>query len=197
MDRPLTAKGAATRARILAGAADLVRRNGAAGTGLDDIRAATATSKSQLFHYFPDGRVQLLAAVTRAEAEQVLDDQRPHLDDLSTPESWRAWRDVVVTRYTVLGRHCPLGALTGELGRTGPEAGEIVEDLLRRWHGLLADGVRALRRSGVGGDGGPPEAAASVVLAAVQGGVALLRSTGDPVHLERAVDAALEHIGVS
>ena len=46
----LTPKGAATRARIVETAADLVLARGFGGTSLDDIRAGTSTSKSQLFH---------------------------------------------------------------------------------------------------------------------------------------------------
>ena len=46
----LTAKGEATRARIVEAAADLILARGVGSTSLDDIRAGTATSKSQLFH---------------------------------------------------------------------------------------------------------------------------------------------------
>ncbi len=33
------------------------------GTSLDDVRGATRTSKSQLFHYFPDGKHELVRAI--------------------------------------------------------------------------------------------------------------------------------------
>ena len=84
MERMLTSKGTATRQRIVEGAATLIRDQGAANVSLDDIRALTATSKSQLFHYFPDGKSDLLLAVARYEAEQVLDDQQPMLGDLTS-----------------------------------------------------------------------------------------------------------------
>src|SRR5919112_551328 len=118
MERELTARGAATRARIVEGAAALIRERGIAAVAMDDIRAATATSKSQLFHYFPGGRTELLAAVAQHEADRVLDDQRPALDDLSTWESWHAWQALVVERYTLQGEDCPLAALTSELGKS-------------------------------------------------------------------------------
>ncbi|MGB6513803.1 MAG: TetR family transcriptional regulator, partial [Mycobacterium sp.] len=47
----LTSKGAATRQRIIDGAAAEIRAHGGSATTLDDIRARTRTSKSQLFHY--------------------------------------------------------------------------------------------------------------------------------------------------
>src|ERR1700745_3315374 len=52
--RRLTSRGAATRERIVAGAAALIYEGGVASTSLDDIMAATRTSKLQLYHYFGD-----------------------------------------------------------------------------------------------------------------------------------------------
>ncbi|MGW1506688.1 TetR/AcrR family transcriptional regulator [Streptomyces mirabilis] len=46
----LTPKGKATRSRIVAGAAVVLREKGVASVTLDDIMARTSTSKSQLFH---------------------------------------------------------------------------------------------------------------------------------------------------
>ena len=48
----LTPRGYSSRERILAQAVRLVYEKGVQGTSLDDIRAATAVSKSQLYHYF-------------------------------------------------------------------------------------------------------------------------------------------------
>ena len=59
----LTPKGRATRQRIVDGAAAEIRIRGAVATTLEDVMAHTATSKSQLFHYFPGGKDQLLLAV--------------------------------------------------------------------------------------------------------------------------------------
>jgi AcrR family transcriptional regulator len=185
MERELTARGAATRARIVEGAAELIRERGIASVAMDDIRAATSTSKSQLFHYFPAGRTELLAAVTRHEADRVLEDQRPAIDDLSTWESWQAWQALVVERYTRQGEHCPLAALTSELGKSSPEARVIVRDLMDRWQALLTAGVRTLRP-----DAPDPDETAGIILAALQGGVVLLMNTGNPRYLETALEAA-------
>jgi AcrR family transcriptional regulator len=120
MNKGLTAKGAATRARIIEGAATLIRAHGAASTSLDDVMAATATSKSQLFHYFPRGREDLLLAVARHEAEQVLAAQQPYLSDLSSARKWWAWQRAVVAHYGELADRCPLGALSAQPGKTSP-----------------------------------------------------------------------------
>jgi AcrR family transcriptional regulator len=91
----LTPKGQATRARIIEGAAEVLREQGAAFPTLDDMRNRSGTSKSQLFHYFPDGKDQLLLAVAQYEADRVLDDQQPYLSCLDSWQAWYRWRDTV------------------------------------------------------------------------------------------------------
>src|SRR6202044_3886871 len=98
----LTPKGAATRDRIIQGASAEIRENGVTAT-LDDIRIRTGTSKSQLFHYFPDGKEQLLLAVAEHEADLVLSDQQPQLGKLDSWRAWGTWRDTVVDRYRKQG----------------------------------------------------------------------------------------------
>src|ERR1700742_3542523 len=95
----LTSKGAATCARIVEAAADLVLARGVGGTSLDDIRAGTATSKSQLFHYFPGGKSELVGAIAAFQAERVLDAQRPYHDALDSWEAWEAWRAAILAHY--------------------------------------------------------------------------------------------------
>ncbi|MEV0679023.1 TetR/AcrR family transcriptional regulator [Actinosynnema sp. NPDC050436] len=188
MSRALTPKGEATKARIVAGAARLLRDRSVADTTLDDIRAETGTSKSQLFHYFPDGKDELLLAVARHEADLVIDDQQPRLGDLSTWAAWHEWRDIVLRRYRDLGDNCPLGSLFLQVGRSGVGARSVVDGLLRRWEGHLADGMRALRDGGHLDPAFEVEPAARALLTAVQGGVTIMLSTGSTAHLEAALD---------
>jgi len=187
MNRGMTAKGLATRQRIVVAAALLIREKGAAETTLDDVRAATSTSKSQLFHYFPDGRIDMLVAVARHEADQVLEAQRPYLDELTNWESWQAWRKAVLRHYGELGRRCPLGSLISELGKSSPEARTIVSDLFATWEAALLRGTGTLLS-----DRGAAVGCARSVLAAVQGGVVLLQMTDRVDYLEAALTSAIE-----
>ncbi|WP_428957134.1 TetR/AcrR family transcriptional regulator [Streptomyces sp. cg35] len=190
----LTVKGAATRRRIVEGAAVEIRERGASATTLDDIRAHTATSKGQIFHYFPGGKEELLLAVAELEAERVLDDQQPHLGNLAlldTWEAWQDWRDAVVRRYERQGVNCPLGALMFELGRTTPASQAVTGQLLAQWQAALRAGVRRMQ------DGGRIDAeldadtVAAALVAAVEGGVTILLATGALTHLEAALDTTL------
>lgn len=189
-----TAKGRATRARIVEGAAEVLREQGVALTTLDDIRGRTGTSKSQLFHYFPGGKDELLLAVARFEADRVLEDQQPHLGRLDSWESWQRWRDVVVERYERQGDHCPLGSLFLQVGRSSPGARAIVTELMRRWQEQLARGMRALEANGLVSPSLDVDRTAAALLAGIQGGVAIMMSTGDSAHLRAALDTGIEHL---
>ena len=190
----LTTKGAATRQRIVAGAAELMRERGVADTRLDDILARTRTSKSQLFHYFPDGREQLLLAVARHEADRVLTDQEPYLSHLTSWSEWERWRDAVVARYRRQGQRCPLGVLVTELRRTSPAAQEITTQLIRQWQDAIAAGIRTMQASGDIAPRLDPNAAAAALVAGIQGGVLVLLATGRSTHLEAALDQGLDYL---
>jgi AcrR family transcriptional regulator len=153
--------------------------------------AATATSKGQIFHYFPAGRADLLRAVAQHEAEQVIAAQEPYLSDLSTLASWESWHGAVMAHYIELGDRCPLGTLTTELGKTSPEAREIVARLYDTWEAALARGVMKLQHAGALGAQLDGEATARSILAAIQGGVTMLRATHRVAYLQVALDAAM------
>ncbi|MEU6094123.1 TetR/AcrR family transcriptional regulator [Streptomyces sp. NPDC047079] len=188
MTGTLTVKGRATRTRIIQGAAEVLREKGVPLATLDDVMARTRTSKSQLFHYFPGGKDELLLAVAEFEAEQVLEDQQPYLGCLDSWEAWEGWRDTVVRRYEEQGDHCPLGSLSLYVGRTMPGARAVVVALMNRWQASLAAGVRAMQQAGHLPGSVDPEETAAALLAGVQGGVAILLSTGRSDHLRAALD---------
>lgn len=187
----LTKKGLATRQRIIDGAATQIRTNGVAATTLDDIRAQTRTSKSQLFHYFPGGKEQLLLAVAEHEAHQVIADQQPYLGELTSWAAWARWRDVVVERYRRQGQTCPLSMLMSEIGRTTPGAQAVTSALIRRWHGEIAVGIRQMQDHGKVSSRVDADATARALLAGIQGGVGVLLATGDLRYLEDALDIGI------
>ena len=191
MREELTAKGRATRKRIIEGAAAVLREKGVSLATLDDVMARTRTSKSQLFHYFPAGKDQLLLAVAQFEADQVLQDQEPYLGCLDSWEAWEQWRDVVVKRYEEQGDQCPLGSLFLHLGRSTPGARAVVTELMRKWQASLATGIRALQAAGHVPADLDVEQRAAALLAGIQGGVSILQATGQAGHLRAALDQGI------
>lgn len=187
----LTAKGAATRRRIIEGAAAEIRERGVAVATLDDIRARTQTSKGQLFHYFPEGKEQLLLAVAELEAQRVLDDQQPYLGALNSWAAWQRWRDAVVERYRGQGQHCPLAVLMSEIGRATPGAQAVTSALMRRWHDEIAAGVRHMQAQDKVTAHVDADKVADALLAGIQGGVGVMLATGDLGYLEAALDVGI------
>ncbi len=189
----LTPKGQATRQRIIEGAAEYLRSNDPGAVTLDDVRAVTHTSKGQLFHYFPDGKEQLLLAVAQHEADRVLTDQEPHLSALDTWESWSAWREALLVRYRTQGGHCPLGALMDQVSST-PGAAEVVTERLRQWQQRLAAGVASMQSTGQISADLDPDRTAAAFVAGIQGGVQVLRATGSTEPLEAVLDLLIDYL---
>lgn len=192
----LTTKGHATRQRIIDQTAAYLRSNDPGEVTLDDVRAATRTSKGQLFHYFPGGKEELLLAVARAEADQVLEDQQPYLDALDTWEAWEGWRRAVVARYRAQGTECPLAALMSQVGGT-PGAAEVATALLHRWQGHLRRGITTMQDLGQVDQHLDAERTAAAFLAGIQGGVVILRSTASTTHLEAVLELLVDHLRTS
>jgi AcrR family transcriptional regulator len=191
----LTSKGAATRARIVESAADLVLARGAQGTTLDDIRTGTAVSNSQLFHYFPGGKRDLVAAIADFQSGRVLDAQRPWLDWLDSWETWDRWRDAVLAHYGSQPHWgCPVGALTSELTATDPELAEEVGAHMDHWRAYLEAGLARMVADGLlRADADPPSLALSV-FASLHGGLMLTASMQSLTPLEAALDGALAYL---
>lgn len=188
----LTAKGAATRDRIVEAAADLLLAHGVSGTSLDDIGAGTATSKGQLFHYFPGGKNELVSAIADFQAQRVLNAQRPYLDELDTWESWQRWRDAVVSHYRSQPHWgCPIGALSAELVNTDPSHAEDVLAHMVRWQNYLRDGLVRMQRGGLLKTDADPDLLALATFAALHGGLLLTQTMSSIVPLEAALDGAL------
>lgn len=189
----LTPKGQATRQRIVEGAAEYLRSNDPGAVTLDDVRAVTRTSKGQIFHYFPDGKEQLLLAVAQHEADRVLTDQEPHLSALDSWESWSAWRDALLARYRAQGRYCPLGALMDQVSST-PGAAAVVSELLGQWQRRVSTGVVTMQGNGMVSADLDADRIAGAFVAGIQGGVQVLRATGSTDQLESMLDLLIDYL---
>jgi AcrR family transcriptional regulator len=188
----LTPRGAATRSRIVEAAADLVLAGGIGGTSLDDIRAGTSTSKSQLFHYFPGGKSELVRAISLFQADRVLAAQEPYLSRLASWEDWQGWRDAVVRHYGSQSHWgCPIGALFNELHGTDPDRAVEVAAQMEHWRGHLEAGVVRLRETGEVSADADPHSLSTAVFASLQGGLLLTASAESIEPLEDALDGTL------
>lgn len=192
---PKTKKGRATRERIVATTAALVRKNGVRGTSLDDVIAAAGVSKSQVYHYFDD-KADLMRAVVTHTKTVVLDGQRPYLDRLDSWAAIEAWFDNLVVHQTDLHAHggCPIGSLVPELAEADERGRQELARSLDEWQAHLVEGLRAMRDNGKLSRRADPERLGAATMAALQGGLLLTQARRDPQQLRIALDAAFAHL---
>jgi len=192
--RSLTARGAATRARIVEAAADLIYAHGVERTSLDDVMAASGVSKSQLYHYFADKDALVLDVIAK-QTERVLEAQRLHLGALDSLPALRAWRNAIVRlNKAAQGRGCPLGSLASELANDSEPARKRLADSFSTWRDRIENGLAKMRERGELASSADPHDLATALLSAVQGGLLLAKTTHSSRPLEIAINMAIEHV---
>jgi AcrR family transcriptional regulator len=191
----LTARGAATRARIVATAAELMRVRGIGGTTLDDVVAASKVSKSQLYRHFED-KPALVRAVIELVGDQTIARHRVLLENVTTLAGLRRWRDAVVERNAVQqGRYgCALGSLANEFSDQDAVARQKLDDLFTAWQELFEQVLRRFREDGVIPEDADVDQLATGFVAAVQGGYLLAQTSRDVAQMAAAIDMAIDHV---
>jgi AcrR family transcriptional regulator len=192
---PKTARGAATRGRIVDAATELVRTHGAANTTVDAVIAASNVSKSQIYHYFAD-KDDLVLAVIQRQAECVLGTHEELLRKLNSLAGLKRWRDAVVelTRKTNCAGGCPLGSLAAELSET-PRTRAALAESFTRWASYFEMAFARMQTRAGKMPGKDLKDLSEAMLASLQGGLLLAQTMRSTRPLELALDMAIDHIG--
>ncbi len=188
---PVTAKGRATRERIVRAAAELVAEQGAAAVSLDDVGTRAPASRGQLYHYFDD-RDQLIRAAVDATSDAVVGAQEGLLEQLDSWEGLDRWFAALVAlqRERQARGGCPIGSLAGQLAERDPLARAALADGLGRWEGHVREGLVRMQARGALAADADPATLATATMAALQGGLLLTQVRRDPEQLRIALDAA-------
>lgn len=193
-------EGADARGRMVAGAADMIRRRGLAATSVRELAAHSGTPLGSTYHYFPRGKQQLAAEAVRFAGVVVGDGLAEELRAgpvAGLRAFLRVWRRTVIDSDFRAG--CPVLAVAVEEppGDGASEALVAAAEVLTGWQGLLA---ASLCEHGAE----PARAArlAALVVASVEGTVALCRAQRDigplddvTVELETLLRSAVEGAG--
>jgi AcrR family transcriptional regulator len=190
---PTTAKGRATRDRIVAAAAELFYRQGVAGTSLPDVRAAAAVSSSQIYHYFKDKNALTLAVIAY-QTEAILAGHSTHLVGLDTLDGLRAWRDFVVGSQQQYMAGCPLGSLASELADHDQIARQALAAAFTRWAAALRAGIANMIDNGTLLPDTDAGRLADALLAALEGGLLLAHAQHTTKALEAGLDTVIDAI---
>jgi len=193
--KPLTAKGRATRDRIVDAAADLMVSKGVRAVSLDDVGHKTSTSRSQLYHYFAS-KDDLVVAVVDCVRARILALQRRLLEDLDSFEALDRWASTIVgVQRQASGRGgCPLGTLASELADSAVAARVELETAFEEWEDLIASGLRSMQERGELVATADTEQLATAVLASLQGGLLMAKTAQDVAPLEAALAATLGYL---
>jgi AcrR family transcriptional regulator len=191
---PKTARGAATRARIVDAATELVREHGVANTTIDAVIEASQVSKSQVYHYFAD-KDDLVLAVIQRQAECVLGTHEELLRKLNSIAGLRRWRDAVVelTRKVHCAGGCPLGSLAAELAET-PRTRTALAASFARWASYFEAAFARMQTRAGRKPGADLKELSQALLAGLQGGLLLAQTMRSTRPLELVLDMAIDHV---
>ena len=191
----MTSRGAATKARIVEAANQLMFERGVALTTRADVRTASATSKSQLYQHFADKNA-LVREVIEFRAEALLAQQRRRLEKVDSLRGLELWRDEMVERNALRdGAYgCPLGSIANEIADHDEDTRRIIANHFDEWLQIIVDTIDRLKARGVLRGDADPRALAGGLLAALQGGYLLAKTSRDVSLMRVAVDMAIAQI---
>lgn len=171
-EQRLTAKGRATRDRIVQAAAQLIVTEGLSASNMDNVRRAASVSGSQLAHYFAD-KAALIRAVIRRQIGVVLDFHRqPTLRDLGSFDDFERWIDLNMRYLRRIGYFGTptYHALTAQLAKTDDATRDALAAGYRQWIELLEQAIQRMQDAGLLARDADPRRLALVIVAAHQGG---------------------------
>ncbi|MGH2929626.1 MAG: TetR/AcrR family transcriptional regulator, partial [Solirubrobacteraceae bacterium] len=170
-EQRLTAKGRATRDRIVAAAAQLIVTEGVSAANMENVRRAASVSGSQLAHYFAD-KSALIRAVIRRQIGVVLDFHRqPKLRGLHSFDDFERWIDLNMRYLRRIGYFGTptYHALVAQLGKSDDATRQTLAAGYGQWIDLLQQAIQRMKDDGVVVADADPRRLAMVIVSAHQG----------------------------
>lgn len=191
----LTARGEATRARIVETAARLMHVNGVAATSVDEVLAEANAGKSQFYHYF-DTKSELVEAVLEFQAGVGEAEQAAIFARTPGWEGIRAWLDSVVATQKGAGYRggCPIGSMAAELAERDSRLRALLGEAFERKRRVLSERLWKLHREGLLAEDADPDALAAFVMATLQGALLIASTLKQQQALTGSVDEAWRHL---
>ncbi|WP_410655540.1 TetR/AcrR family transcriptional regulator [Amycolatopsis sp. lyj-112] len=158
-----------TRQRMLDSAAELFHQQGYHATGLNQLVAAGGAPKGSLYFHFPGGKEQLATEAIRQSAERLCDQLRTVV--ASSPDVVTGIENVIEALATSLEesnfqRGCPLATVALDVAGESEAIRQACADGYNSWHTLIAGAL----------DSDKADELATVVLAAIEGGLLLAKT---------------------
>ena len=177
-----------TRDRILYAAAELLRRQGYAGTGLKQVASRSQAPFGSIYHFFPGGKEQLADEVLRTGGAFFLALYRQILAQApSVPDGIAAFFAGAgeTLRATDFQDACPIATVAGEVASTNDALRRATAEVFESW---LAEIAGDLVTAGVAAADARPLAFA--LLAQLEGAFLLCRALRTTEPMDAAARAA-------
>jgi AcrR family transcriptional regulator len=130
-------------------AAQLIRRQGVAGTGLRDVVAHAEAPRGSLQHYFPGGKDQLIAEAATWAGRFAANRVERFVAGLPEPTPGALfaamaaqWRDEF--RADGFERGCPVAASVADCAAGNPTVRRAANDAFAEWTAAVATALRAM-----------------------------------------------------
>jgi AcrR family transcriptional regulator len=163
-----------TDQRIVLAMAELLRVQGYAASGVQQLAQAAQAPIGSIYHHFRGGKREVAAAALRqagAAYIQLLPMLLDQHDDLATAidAAFAAAADDIAN--TGWANMCPVGTVAGEIADTEPELRQVAEEVIASW---VDEGSRYLAGRGLSRT--DAQTAMYALLAALEGGFLLARA---------------------
>jgi len=184
------ARMVAERSDAIAALAEVFREHGYEGASLALIGKATGLGKGSLYHFFPNGKEEMVRAVL-SEIEQWFEDSIyvPLRDGRDPNAAITAMLDETAKYFKSGRRVCLVGALA--VSNTRDLFAQAIRLYFEAWVDALQSAL--VRR---GHDSGQARALSEDAVLAIQGAIVLSRAIDDPAVFQRAIDQLRGRLGV-
>ena len=187
-------KPSETRERLIHSARHLFWERGFAGTSMSDLLAHSGVNSGSFYHFFESKE-----ALLRAVLETYLDALRPMVIDPAFAKTaepvarifaiLEGYRERILATECRYG--CPLGRLALEIDPENRPAHQLIAENFRGWIAAVRECVDQMKPSLPKTT--DPEALSTYVLAVMEGGVMISRSSASVEPFDHAVAQLREH----
>jgi AcrR family transcriptional regulator len=181
-----------TDQRIVRSMAELLRVQGYAATGLQQLARAAQAPTGSIYHHFRGGKREVAAAALRESGAAYIQllpmllDRHPDLPTAIEAAFAAAAEDIANTGWANM---CPVGTVAAEIADTEPELRQVAAEVIAFW---VEEGTQYLAGRGLS----EPDARTAMyaLLTALEGGFLLARAQREVEPLLAAGRAVAAHV---
>lgn len=170
-----------TREEVIAHVMAVVRRQGYDGTSLSQLSRATGLGKSSLYHYFPDGKDDMVGAVVSYLETALEESVFAPLRAAGPPAARLRAMNAALEKFYHDGREACVLAILG-IGDSSKRFHSRVRKIFRAWIDAIAG---ALRDAGLSKS--VAQARAEDAIVRIEGALVMARSLGEPAIFSRTL----------